>query len=297
MRSTPRELDSPAARADLLREPFDDRLRPSEVPVLGAPGRPERTSRLETGHHVRRLGRREEPRRNVELVLNRESRLEPRKRLLLVGQEQVAARVEPLAECAVVRVRLLRHQTVGTRAPLLPHAARLDPRRTGADCRSLVQRHRAQVALEQVERNGEAADPGSDDADRHRVTTLFGTAQRYGSHMAEAHRILVLGGGLPAYFEASEEEKRDVFLPRFRTLLAEWEELGARVIASFCDDVLQVGPVTAISWAWYLIFEVGELETAAKMIERVRTEVDGVRLDRYVRFEARVGRPFWAREE
>lgn len=115
--------------------------------------------------------------------------------------------------------------------------------------------------------------------------------------MAEAHRILVLGGGLPAYFEASEEEKRDVFLPRFRTLLAEWEELGARVIASFCDDVLQVGPVTAISWAWYLIFEVGELETAAKMIERVRTEVDGVRLDRYVRFEARVGRPFWAREE
>ncbi len=33
------------------------------------------------------------------------------------------------------------------------------------------------------------------------------------------------------------------------------------------------------------------------MIERVRTEVDGVRLDRYVRFEVRFGRPFWAREE
>ena len=110
-------------------------------------------------------------------------------------------------------------------------------------------------------------------------------------------RILLLGGGLPAYFEASEEEKRDVFLPRFRALLAEWEELGARVIASFCDDVLQVGPVSAASWAWYLIFEVDEVETAAKMIERVRAEVDGVRLDRYVRFEARVGRPFWAREE
>ena len=112
--------------------------------------------------------------------------------------------------------------------------------------------------------------------------------------MAGLHRILVLGGGLPAYFEASEQEKREVFLPRFRALLAEWEKLGAKVIASFCDDVLQVGPT---SWAWYLIFEVDELETVAKMIERVRTEVDGVRLDRYVRFEARVGRPFWAREE
>src|SRR5882672_3705489 len=109
-----------------------------------------------------------------------------------------------------------------------------------------------------------------------------------------AHRILVLGGGLPAYFDASEEEKQNVFLPRFGALLAEWEELGARVVASFCDDVLRVGPATATSWAWYLIFDVDEVETAAKMIERVRADVDGVRLDRYVRFEARVGRPFWA---
>lgn len=115
--------------------------------------------------------------------------------------------------------------------------------------------------------------------------------------MAGPHRILVLGGGLPAYFEASEEDKRDVFLPRFRAVLAEWEALGARVVASFCDDVLQVGPVTRGAWAWYLIFEVDELDIAAKMIERVRTEVDGVRLDRYVRFETRIGRAFWAREE
>ena len=115
--------------------------------------------------------------------------------------------------------------------------------------------------------------------------------------MAGPHRILVLGGGMPAYFEASEDEKRDVFLPRFRALLAEWEELGARVIASFCDDVLQVGPVTSDASAWFLIFEIDDLDVARKMIERVRTDVDGVRLDRYVRFEVRIGRPFWAREE
>ena len=114
---------------------------------------------------------------------------------------------------------------------------------------------------------------------------------------AGAHRILVLGGGLPGYFDASAQEKREVFLPRFRALLAEWEELGARVVASFCDDVYQVGPATPAAWAWYLIFELDELETAGAMIERVRTEVDGVRLDRYVRFEVRFGRPFWAREE
>ena len=115
--------------------------------------------------------------------------------------------------------------------------------------------------------------------------------------------MLVLGGGLPAYFEAPEDEKRDVFLPRFRAVLARWEELGARVVASFCDDVLQVGPVdtgtdtTLCRWAWYLIFELDDLDTARAMIDAVREEIGGVRLDRYVRFEVRVGRPFWAREE
>jgi hypothetical protein len=110
-------------------------------------------------------------------------------------------------------------------------------------------------------------------------------------------RVLVLGGGLPAYFEASEQEKREVFLPAFKGLLAEWEHLGARVVASFCDDVHQVGPVVPGAWAWYLIFELDDLGVGAAMINRVRDEVDGVRLDRYVRFELRVGRPFWAREE
>jgi hypothetical protein len=115
--------------------------------------------------------------------------------------------------------------------------------------------------------------------------------------MAGPHRILVLGGGLPAYFEASEDEKQEVFLPRFKALLAAWEELGARVVASFCDDVLQVGPAAPGAWAWYLIFEVDQLDTAAAMIDLVRREQDGVRLDKYVRLEVRIGRPFWAREE
>ena len=115
--------------------------------------------------------------------------------------------------------------------------------------------------------------------------------------MREPHRILVLGGGLPAFFEASEEEKADVFQPAFRKLLARWESLGARVVASFCDDVLQVGPAAPGAWAWYLLFDVDDLHVAAEMIRAVREPIDGVRADRYVRFEVRVGRPFWAREE
>ena len=110
-------------------------------------------------------------------------------------------------------------------------------------------------------------------------------------------RILVLGGGLPAYFEASEEEKLSVFQPAFRAMLADWEAAGARVVASFCDDLLQVGPAASGRWPWYLVFDVDDLDVPIAMMNRVRTEVDGVRLDHYVQFEVRVGRPFWAREE
>jgi hypothetical protein len=108
---------------------------------------------------------------------------------------------------------------------------------------------------------------------------------------------MVVGSALETYFALGEGEKTVVFLPRFRQVLAEWEELGARVVASFCDDVFQVGPVAPPAGAWYLIFEVDELEVAAAMIQATREPVDGVRLDGYARFELRVGRPFWAREE
>jgi len=111
------------------------------------------------------------------------------------------------------------------------------------------------------------------------------------------HRVMVVGSALPTFFACSDEEKEQRFMPRFRQLLAEWETLGARVVASFCDDVFQVGPAEGPFWAWYLIFEVDDLDVAAAMIQAVREPVNGVRADSYVRFELRVGRPFWAREE
>jgi hypothetical protein len=114
--------------------------------------------------------------------------------------------------------------------------------------------------------------------------------------MRRPFRVMVLGCATTSFFQASEEEKTSRFFPRFTQVLAEWEELGARVIASFCDDVFQVGP-TQRPWAWNLIYEVDELDIAAAMVQAVREVVDGVRLDTYVQLELRVGRPFFAREE
>jgi hypothetical protein len=110
------------------------------------------------------------------------------------------------------------------------------------------------------------------------------------------YRVMIQGCATSTFFAASEDEKNGRFFPRFTQVLAEWEELGARVVASFCDDVFQVGS-NREPWAWNLIYEVDELDIAAAMVQAVREVVDGVRLDTYVELELRVGRPFFAREE
>lgn len=110
-------------------------------------------------------------------------------------------------------------------------------------------------------------------------------------------RIMIVGCGTPAFFDASDEERAELFLPRFRRMLEEWEELGARTIGTFCDDVFQVGETAGPYWAWYLIYEVDSLDIAAAMVQASRQTVGGVRLDRWVRIESRVGRAFFASEE
>jgi hypothetical protein len=44
------------------------------------------------------------------------------------------------------------------------------------------------------------------------------------------------------------------------------------------------------------MLELDSLDVLAAMTQRVRDEVDGVRMDRYVRFQARIGRPFFLLE-
>ncbi len=110
-------------------------------------------------------------------------------------------------------------------------------------------------------------------------------------------RVMVVGCGTSAFVDASDADRADVFLPRFGRMLEEWEELGARLVGSFCDDVFQMGETDAPFWAWYLIFELDSLDTAAAMIQASRQTVGGVRLDRWIRLELRLGRPFFAREE
>lgn len=110
------------------------------------------------------------------------------------------------------------------------------------------------------------------------------------------YRAILLGAATNGWFEASDEDRRQKVLPRFRQMLEEWKGMGAKVLATLDDDLFMVGQPGAPDFTWYLIFEIPSLEALAAMIQGVRKTVDGVRLDRYIRIEARLGRPFFLLE-
>ena len=109
-------------------------------------------------------------------------------------------------------------------------------------------------------------------------------------------RVLFLGAMTSAWYEASDDERRERILPRFTGLMQEWRDLGATTIATLDDDLLMVGQPVSTGYTFFLMFEVERLETAVEMIQRIREPVDGVRMDTYARFEARIGRPFFLLE-
>jgi hypothetical protein len=110
-------------------------------------------------------------------------------------------------------------------------------------------------------------------------------------------RAILLGSMTPAYYEIAADDERARVLVRFRQLMEEWRELGARVAATLDDDLFMVGEPGSARFTFYLMFDVDDPQVVVEMIQRIREPVGGIRMDRYVRFEAHVGRPFFLLED
>jgi hypothetical protein len=110
-------------------------------------------------------------------------------------------------------------------------------------------------------------------------------------------RAVLLGAMTSAYYEAGDDLRRTRILPRFKQLVEEWRELGVSILATVDDDLLMVGEPRSTGYTFYVVVEVARLEDVTAMIQRIRETVDGVRMDEYLRFEARVGRPFFLLED
>jgi hypothetical protein len=113
---------------------------------------------------------------------------------------------------------------------------------------------------------------------------------------AASIRAVLLGSMTSAWYESSDEDRRGRILPRFAQLMTEWRDIGANVLATVDDDLLMVGHPESTGTTFYVIVQVDHLDDVVKMIQRIRETVDGVRLDTYMRWEARIGRPFFLLE-
>ncbi|GAA2648095.1 hypothetical protein [Streptomyces lunalinharesii] len=72
------------------------------------------------------------------------------------------------------------------------------------------------------------------------------------------------------------------------------ERFGVTVLGTLDDDQLMVGATTAWPWTSYVLADVPDLDTVAAVCGLVRdTPVGDGRLWRYLRIEARVGRPLF----
>ena len=120
----------------------------------------------------------------------------------------------------------------------------------------------------------------------------------YREKEGSALRVLFCFGVTQSFFEAEPDS-----VPGIAAAITEaFADLGSRfgvsVLGTMDDDELQVGASAAWPWTAYVLADVPDLETVAKVTNLLReTEVDGARLWKYLRVEARVGRPlFFANE-
>jgi hypothetical protein len=107
-------------------------------------------------------------------------------------------------------------------------------------------------------------------------------------------RVLFCIGVLPANFDADEATLRLLFDALKQAFGNLKERFGVVVLGTMDDDKLMVGPSTAFPWTSYILADVPDLDAVAAVTNLLRaTEVDGHRLWRYLRIEARVGRPLF----
>ncbi|MBC3189596.1 hypothetical protein H7X46_00755 [Pseudonocardia sp. C8] len=103
-------------------------------------------------------------------------------------------------------------------------------------------------------------------------------------------RVMIFGACRETWYAASDREREEQALPALRSLLDDWRAMGLDLIASFDDDYFLVGQPGSLQYAFFILAEVESVERLVTIVNRARTTVDGLRADRWFRFEARAGR-------
>jgi len=113
------------------------------------------------------------------------------------------------------------------------------------------------------------------------------------------YRVLICGGVIEGWTQASRKEKWEVVLPALVEMHRRWKDLGAALIATLDDRIMVKGPAGGRKWNWYEMYEVPDLETLGMMMALLESPEDGsaVNLYKYIRLEAVIGPPVRLFEE
>ncbi|MBA3376823.1 MAG: hypothetical protein H0U00_13610 [Actinobacteria bacterium] len=104
------------------------------------------------------------------------------------------------------------------------------------------------------------------------------------------HRVMLLTAASHGWYQAADQSARERILVQLRRFYERWEEAGARLLGSFDDDYFLVGQPSPLHYSIYTLYEVDEIDFIPALMNSLREEVDGLRLDSCFRMEARIGR-------
>jgi hypothetical protein len=111
-------------------------------------------------------------------------------------------------------------------------------------------------------------------------------------------RVLFAIGVQPAFFE-EEGARVGEIVAAIKEAFADLRgRFGLRVLGTMDDDELLVGPSQEYPWTCYILADAPDLRAVTSVCNIVRqTEIGSHRLWRYLRIEARVGRPLFFGDE
>ncbi len=116
----------------------------------------------------------------------------------------------------------------------------------------------------------------------------------YRQKQEKSLRVLFCFGVSQSFFEecsAKVPELADAITKAFEDLSGRF---GLRVLGTMDDDELMVGPSSVWPWTAYILADAPSLEAVTAVCNILReTEIGTDRLWKYMRVEARVGRPLF----
>ena len=105
-------------------------------------------------------------------------------------------------------------------------------------------------------------------------------------------RVLVRGAVIEGWTALRRDERFTVVMDEFREVHRRWHELGARMIGSLDDVILQAGVPGERNYGWYELYEVDRLQLVGQMLDLIRrSQLGDIQLDTYLRYDALIGPP------